>query len=244
MRPSTWRQGRTSRRTTTGRTTGPLGITCAALYAPELGEPITWHGTDETGEIADRMNSGELTLMVRQLEHLQQQRGFTIVTWNGLGFDFDVLAEESGQMEECRQLALEHLDLMFHFFCKQGYPLGLSAAAAGMGVEGKTEGMDGKLAVQMWEEGRTGERDRLLRSGYPLHSGGGAGLRGGQKPQVDQPSGAPAVDVPAGWLAKRPAGDEAAPARHRLDERAHTQGEIHRVAGAGRAEVRDTWAPA
>ena len=83
----------------------PLGITCAALYAPELGEPITWHGTDETGEIADRMNSEELTLMVRQLEHLQQ-RGFTIVTWNGLGFDFDVLAEESGQLEKCRQLAL------------------------------------------------------------------------------------------------------------------------------------------
>ena len=137
----------------------PLGITCAALYAPELGEPITWHGTDETGEIADRMNSGKLTLMVRQLEHLQQKRGFTIVTWNGLGFDFDVLAEESGQLEKCRQLARGHLDMMFHFFCKQGYPLGLSAAAAGMGVEGKTEGMDGKLAVQMWEEG---ERESVI----------------------------------------------------------------------------------
>ena len=48
---------------------------------------------------------------------------------------------------------------MFHFFCKQGYPLGLSAAAAGMGVEGKTEGMDGKLAVQMWEEG---ERESVI----------------------------------------------------------------------------------
>ena len=62
----------------------PLGITCAALYAPELGEPITWHGTDETGEIADRMNSGELTLMVRQLEHLQQQRSWSISACSSL----------------------------------------------------------------------------------------------------------------------------------------------------------------
>ena len=80
----------------------PLGITCAALYAPELGEPVTWYGADPDGEIADTMNQEELALMVRQLETLQSHRGFTIVTWNGLGFDFNVLAEESGMNAECR----------------------------------------------------------------------------------------------------------------------------------------------
>lgn len=38
--------------------------------------------------------------------------GSTILTWNGL--DFDILAEESGMVEECRQLALAHVDMMFH----------------------------------------------------------------------------------------------------------------------------------
>ena len=131
----------------------PLGVTCAALYAPELGEPLTWYGNDQGGEIADRMSRDELALMVRQLDLLQSHRGFTIVTWNGTGFDFDVLAEESGLRDECRRIALGHIDMMFHFFCKKGYPLGLDAAAQGMGVEGKTEGMDGAKAVQAWKEG-------------------------------------------------------------------------------------------
>ena len=131
----------------------PLGITCAALHTPEFDQPVTWYGTDPGGEIADRMSPEDLALMVRQLDHLQRHQGFTIVTWNGLGFDFDVLAEESGMWDECRQLALFHIDMMFHFFCKQGYPLGLSTAAQGMELEGKTEGMDGAAAVRMWAEG-------------------------------------------------------------------------------------------
>ena len=137
----------------------PMGITCAALYAPELGDPITWYGTNGGGEIADLMAPENLGVMIRQLENLQNHQGYTILTWNGLGFDFDVLAEESGMTQECRDLAMGHVDMMFHFFCKQGYPLGLDTAAKGMEVEGKTEGMDGGLAVQMWREG---ERERVI----------------------------------------------------------------------------------
>ena len=138
----------------------PLGITCAALYAPELAtDPVTWCGTDEAGGIADRMGREELFLMVRQLEALQQHQGFTLVTWNGLGFDFDVLAEESGAPEEWRRLALDHVDMMFHVLCKLGHPLGLETAAQGMSVEGKTEGREGAMAVSMWNEGQRGGRD-------------------------------------------------------------------------------------
>ncbi len=133
----------------------PMGITCAALYAPEIGEePVTWYGTNEVGGIADWMSKEELYLMVRQLEQLQQRRGVTILTWNGLGFDFDVLAEESGLSEECRRLARGHVDMMFHILCKLGHPLGLQTVAQGMKVEGKTEGMDGLKAVRMWHEGQ------------------------------------------------------------------------------------------
>jgi len=75
--------------------------------------------------------------------------GFTIVTWNGLSFDFDVLAEESGQLAECRQLALERIDMMFHIFCVKGFPVGLDNAARGTGIAGKPAGMSGVKAPQL-----------------------------------------------------------------------------------------------
>ena len=129
----------------------PLGITCAALYAQESDDPLTWYSTTGSGEIADLMSREDLTLMVRQLAAMQEQ-GFTIVTWNGTGFDFDVLAEESGLGQECRQLTMDHVDMMFHVLCKKGHPLSLQAAAMGMKLDGKTAGMDGEKAVQMWRE--------------------------------------------------------------------------------------------
>lgn len=135
----------------------PLGITCAALCAEELGEPLTWCGTAPDGGIADVMSRGDLRIMVRQLHNLAAQQGFTLVTWNGMGFDWDVLAEESGMHRECAQLALAHIDLMFQVFCKKGYPISLDTAAQGMGVAGKTEGMDGLAAIRLWREGQREE---------------------------------------------------------------------------------------
>ncbi len=207
----------------------PMGITCAALYAPELGEPVTWHGVDGEGEIAGRMSREELALMARQLTGLRKQ-GFTIVTWNGLGFDFDVLAEESGLGAKCRRLALEHVDMMFHVLCKLGYPLGLETAATGMKLAGKTEGMDGG---RRWDvaRGTAGGGDRVLRPGRPMHLRGGGGRREDRQPPVDQPLGPGPEHAAAGRLAHGAAGDEAAQAGHRLDDRSHDTGAVHPVAG-------------
>ena len=138
----------------------PLGITCAALHTRDFGQPIRWCGTNPDGGIADQMTPEELGLMVRQLVNLTTQQGYTLVTWNGLGFDFDVLAEESGMLEECADLALNHVDMMFQVLCKRGHPLALDTAAKGMGLEGKTEGMDGLKAVRMW---RDGEREEVIQ---------------------------------------------------------------------------------
>ena len=130
----------------------PLGIACAAAYSPSLHQPVTWYTTDADG-IAYQMSQGDLTLMVGQLQSLAAN-GYTIVSWNGLGFDFDVLAEESGMEAECRDLALNHIDMMFHLYVEKGHPLALSTAAEGMNTAGKTEGMDGALALKMWAEGQ------------------------------------------------------------------------------------------
>jgi hypothetical protein len=130
----------------------PLGISCAAtLTAGE--SPVLWYGNKSSGEYGERMNPAEAQELVKYLQE-QVEQGGTILTWNGLGFDFDILAEESGMLAECSALALNHVDMMFHVFCIKGYALGLDKAAKGMGLAGKTPGMTGDMAPRMWREGR------------------------------------------------------------------------------------------
>jgi Predicted 3'-5' exonuclease related to the exonuclease domain of PolB len=79
--------------------------------------------------------------------------GFRILTWNGLGFDFDILAEESGAAASCRECALGHVDMMFHVFCSLGHAVSLAKAAEGMGLPGKPVGMSGFKAPNLWAQG-------------------------------------------------------------------------------------------
>jgi len=44
--------------------------------------------------------------------------------------------------------------MMFHFFCLQGYVLGLDKAARGMGLPGKPDGLSGAQMPRFWSEGR------------------------------------------------------------------------------------------
>jgi hypothetical protein len=96
---------------------------------------------------------------VKLVNHLGEAAndGYSILTWNGLGFDFDILAEESGMIEECKTLALGQVDMMFHAFCILGHGIGLDAAAKGMNLAGKTAGMSGALAPRLWAEGKRQE---------------------------------------------------------------------------------------
>lgn len=97
------------------------------------------------------MNADDLSTFVDLLIEKTQQ-GYTIVTHNGLGFDFDILAEESGRFDNCKELALSHIDMMFHFFCGKGFAIGLNAAAKSIGIS-KPEDIDGSVAPQLWKEG-------------------------------------------------------------------------------------------
>lgn len=138
----------------------PLGITCAAIawHGDDGIETQTFHG-NATGELwsdatpAPRMTAIECRDLVKDLRYLAQ-KGHTILTWNGLSFDFDILAEESGTHAECAELATNHVDMMFQVFCTRGYPLGLDTVAKGLGLSGKVEGMSGALAPQLWADGK------------------------------------------------------------------------------------------
>lgn len=127
----------------------PLGISCAATLLADSDELVLWHG-------ADQMSQQETLGLVEYLA-TQVENGYTIVTWNGLGFDFDILAEESGMPAECKKLAVDHVDMMFHVLCQLGYGVKLDAAAKGMNLAGKPEGMSGAIAPVLWAEGRREE---------------------------------------------------------------------------------------
>jgi hypothetical protein len=131
----------------------PLGITCAATLADDAEQPLLWYGLSDDDRPADRMDQQDAIKLVEYLETMTHA-GYTVLTWNGLGFDLDILAEESGMLEACKRLAPDHVDMMFHVFCALGYPVGLDRAAKGMGLTGKTEGMSGALAPRMWAEGQ------------------------------------------------------------------------------------------
>ena len=131
----------------------PLGICCAAALAGDTRETLIWQGKDAAGAPADRMSREEVRSLVDRLCELAES-GYTLLTWNGLGFDFDVLAEESDAFDKCRELAVNHVDMMFHVFCDRGFPVALEKAAQGLKIPGKPEGMSGMLAPQYWSQGQ------------------------------------------------------------------------------------------
>jgi len=131
----------------------PLGISCAAALPSDAREAILWHGKNPDGSPARQMSRAEAGALVEELARLVRL-GYTLLTWNGLGFDLDILAEESASLEACKELALNHVDMMFHVFCDLGYPVGLEKAAQGLKIPGKPPGMSGVLVPQLWQQGR------------------------------------------------------------------------------------------
>lgn len=131
----------------------PLGITCIATLKSGEESPGLWYSSDAQGKPEPQMNTADLERFIESLDEAVAD-GFTVVTWNGLGFDFDVLAEESCKLNACRQLARSHVDMLYHVFCEKGFPVSLSNAAAGLEVESKSGDVDGMDAPVLWAEGR------------------------------------------------------------------------------------------
>ena len=136
----------------------PLGITCIASLSDDDGEPRLWHGTDADGTPASQMSQQDAAAFVRYLAEMSSD-GSIPLTWNGLAFDYDILAEESGMTDECQRQAKSHVDMMFHVVCEKGFPVSLANAASGMGVAGKLSGVSGLEAPALWA---AGEYDKVL----------------------------------------------------------------------------------
>ena len=134
----------------------PLGITCAVAIASDLPNPFVWHGTTADGQPASQLSKTEAENVVTQLEDFVA-KGYTIVTWNGLGFDLPVLSDESGSIERCARLATGHVDMLFHALCALVHFISLHKAAEGMQLQGKLAGHSGATAPALWVAGRHSE---------------------------------------------------------------------------------------
>lgn len=136
----------------------PLGISCAATLTSD-GDLVLWHGRhddllqyDDTAPLPAQMPSEDVIELAGYLLD-QQAQGYTLLTWNGLSFDLDVLAEETHNENWFRpiaDLAMRHIDMGFLMVAQMGYMIGLETCAHGLGVGSKTEGMHGDLAPILW----------------------------------------------------------------------------------------------
>lgn len=138
----------------------PLGITCAALMRHKSLTVDLWKNAPLIFWDDRRSNPSEIVMGLTDFANA----GYQIVTWNGLSFDFDVLAEESGMYKECAELALNHVDLMFIVVTLRGHFLGLDKAAKGANIQGKLhdvtlsngqklDDMSGGKAPGLWKAG-------------------------------------------------------------------------------------------
>lgn len=66
-----------------------------------------------------------------------KRAGVRIVSCNGLRFDMRVLAYATDNKTMSVDLAWNHYDIIFQFFCLLGYPISLNTLGNGLGVGGK-----------------------------------------------------------------------------------------------------------
>ena len=95
---------------------------------------------------------------------IKYEEGYIPFTWNGLSFDFQLLAHYSEEYEKCGILALNHIDSMFIIVAIKGYFLGLDKTLAGFGLQSKLHNvklndgteitdMNGSRAPELWRKG-------------------------------------------------------------------------------------------
>ena len=140
-------------------TTGLIGttnpwpeVTCAAtrLVDGNTLDVRTWHS-----DYAAIMSHDTINELLAYLWECYL-RNIVVVTFNGAGFDFNVLYGIT-KNPLAKQLASGHCDLMYQFAVAHGYFASLQSFCDGIGIEGKT----GKAvdAIAMWET----DKDEVLK---------------------------------------------------------------------------------
>jgi hypothetical protein len=128
----------------------PFDVSVAAV-AHEGGTVRHWHAADVRGKPAGTLDA---RLAREVLEYLREAQlsGTRVFAWNGLSFDLRWLARAAGDVKLAREIAMELYDPMFQFATMKGFPIGLAAAADGLGIAQKKLMSADKAPVE-WNRG-------------------------------------------------------------------------------------------
>jgi len=142
------------------------GIACAALAREGETQAAILFSPSESPELfepATRAMTRDGALRILAALDEAAGRGDTLVTWNGAGFDFRLLADETGRPADCARLVMASVDMMFQVLCERGHPLSLDAALKGAGLRpkmdqvtlrsGQAVHISGVEAPQYWQAG-------------------------------------------------------------------------------------------
>ena len=228
---------------------GPLGISCAGLMREGVdADPVIMFDPVGSPRLFDqatkRLTREGASMLVEALSDAARA-GFTIVTWNGLGFDFRLLALETGLVARCSELAWHSVDMMFQVVCVNGYMLALDKALAGMGLQSKIHAVrmndgreapiSGRDAPRLWQAGEYRAVMEDLCRRRASDAGACARVREPGPPGLDEPARQAGQYEPPGRMADRSGVPGASRARHELDARPRDEEALHLVA---RASVR------
>lgn len=128
----------------------PLHVAVAAT-AVHGGEERLWYSADDDENPRTKMSKGTAQDLLRYLVR-QQQDGYVVCAWNGLGFDFRWLGHAAEDMKLAAKVALKSYDPMFQFFNQTGFPVSLAAVGEAMGIK-QRKSMHAADAPKQWCSG-------------------------------------------------------------------------------------------
>ena len=126
----------------------PPNITCCATHFVQAEDVVckVFHSN-----YAPAMTADDIAAVVEYLCELEG-RGAKVVTFNGAGFDFKVVAAHVRELPDVfakvKMLAKSHTDLMFEFACRHGYYASMSSFCKGSELTQKSG--DGADAIEAW----------------------------------------------------------------------------------------------
>jgi hypothetical protein len=136
---------------TASSTYRPPAVACAAIWTSDAHRPTYWYGTGSSDEFSPQLQRRDVRRLVQRLGELVGS-GYTLLTWDAMRSEWDLLASQSQDRVFCRQLASQHVDMVFHVVCARGHRLSLEHAAYGMELTLERPDSHRTTALQRWSE--------------------------------------------------------------------------------------------
>ena len=138
-------------------------ITCTVTIAspPLLTNPneiIYWHSNYK-----HTMSEQDVMLLIDYLYDAFSNNNYKIVSYNGTGYDFRMLARHittEAYLIKIQNLAIGNTDLFLDFACEFGYYTSMQSFAEGCKLKGKTG--HGKDAIEGWLSNNRTRQDNVL----------------------------------------------------------------------------------